>query len=90
MNQNFDDFLICPVCFKYFLDPVILPCENNVCVEHVYQNITENNSQKYECSFCNDTHEVPANGFIKNRLIIDIIKNNFHLKIFRLFLRMNF
>ncbi len=66
---------------KYFLDPVLLPCANNVCVEHVNQKITENNSQIYVCSLCNDTHEVQANGFTMNRIIIEMLNKNIHLKV---------
>ena len=74
-NQKFNEILICKICEKYYLNPVILPCGNNICKEHV----NENNSQSYECNLCNDNHELPETGFIINQTLIDMMNLNMHL-----------
>ena len=77
MKQN--EHLTCKICQKYYLNPVILPCGNNICQEHVEKKIKENNSQFYECDFCRESHEVPENGFILNRPFIEMMNMNLNL-----------
>jgi hypothetical protein len=81
-NQYLSDYLTCKFCQKYFLTPVILPCGNNVCQEHVNQNIKINENTKkkeYECNLCQNNHKIPKNGFIINEPYIQMINNNLHL-----------
>jgi hypothetical protein len=73
MNQNLNEYLTCKICQKYFLNPVLLPCYNNICEEHV------NELQSYKCDFCQENHQVPQNGFILNRPFIVLMKTNLHL-----------
>jgi hypothetical protein len=61
-DKYLQEFLTCKFCDKYFLDPVLLPCGNNLRNEHVKQKIEENDSLIYKCDFCNGNHEVPENG----------------------------
>ena len=41
-NQHFNELLTCKICKKFYLNPVILPCRNNICEEHVNQKILKN------------------------------------------------
>jgi hypothetical protein len=71
--------LTCEICQKYYLNPVLLPCGNNLCNEHVKQKIEENDSNIYKCDFCNENHEVLENGYFSNRILIEMINNKIHL-----------
>ena len=75
-NFNSFNYLVCQVCSKYYLNPVILPCGNNICEEHVNQKLEKNNSKIYECDFCFIDHETPENGFIINRPFIEMMNDN--------------
>jgi hypothetical protein len=79
-KQNFDELLTCKKCKMYYSHPVILPCGNNICEEHINQAIRDNNSQSFKCFFCFKDHKAPEeNGFILNRPFIDILNMNMHL-----------
>ena len=72
-----------------YLNPVLLPCGNSICKEHVEskplcepQNKRQKksseqqkqiNSSLYKCDLCKASHLIPENGFIINRYIIDVL-----------------
>ena len=65
---DFEDDVICNYinCNKIFNNPVILPCGNRICKEHVdelIQEIKEENGKYVECLFCKDQHKIKKNGF---------------------------
>ena len=80
-NQNINELLTCKICKKYYINPIILPCSNNICEEHVNQKILkDNNSKIYKCDFCFKEHNVPEeNEFILNQTLIEMINMNLHL-----------
>jgi hypothetical protein len=78
-SQNLNELLTCKVCRKYFLNPLILPCGNHICEMDVNKKLTEKSTQIYKCDFCFKDHEAPENGFIQNRLLIDLLNMNLHL-----------
>merc|ERR1712127_734955 len=43
---------------KHILEPVILPCYNYICESHI-----DPDSAQFDCDYCQESHEVPANGF---------------------------
>ena len=71
----------CKVCKRFYLNPVILPCGESVCNEHVKSSfacdIDSNNT--YDCVLCEENHLIPEGGFIFNKHVIDFLSMNFHL-----------
>ncbi len=51
-SKNLNELLICKVCKKYYLNPVFLPCQNNVCEKHVQEKIKDNDSKTYKFDWC--------------------------------------
>ena len=70
------NFLIeCLICEKVFNEPVLLPCCHTICKTHV---ITDNNHVKeISCPTCNESYEIPKNGFPANILAENLIKFKF-------------
>ena len=68
-SSNSFNYLVCKVCSKYYLNPVILPCGNNVCEEHVSKKLGENNSKIYKCDIC---FGCLCNSYIKKVEILKI------------------
>ena len=48
-------------------------------MDHVNQQTTMNNTLVFQCDLCRYNHELPLDGFILNRSIIDILNLNMHL-----------
>ena len=70
------DSITCKICNKFFNNPVVLPCINTVCNEHVIKDQVEN---KIACYFCKEQHEIPESGLKKNKLASDLIESNIYL-----------
>ena len=74
------DVLTCKVCDKYLKDPVILPCQENICKEHVVLANESNNLITYNCQICHKKHQVDSEeGFSSNENVSNLIKLNDHL-----------
>jgi hypothetical protein len=80
-NQNLSEYFTCEICNKYYLNPIILPCGDNVCEEHVKQKtkITDNQEKEYQCELCQSKHKLPTVGFIINKSFIQMMNKNLHL-----------
>jgi hypothetical protein len=72
-----DSMSICKIknCKKFFLEPVVLPCKNNICKSH----IVKNESNKFDCEFCNSEHDIPDGGFTLNSELNNMIQLSLHL-----------
>ncbi len=42
--QNVNELLTCKVCKKCYLNPVVLPCGNNICEVDINKKLTEKNT----------------------------------------------
>jgi len=62
-------------CNKFFKDPILLPCYESICNNHL-KDIKED---KFNCVFCKKDHQIPENGFLLQKSLIDILNLNFHL-----------
>jgi hypothetical protein len=65
-------------CKRYFEAPVILPCFNSICKQHVIDGNCGNSL--FKCTLCNDLHIIPDTGFKSNTAILKVINSNLHLK----------
>jgi hypothetical protein len=78
-NKSFNEVLTCKICQKYYLNPILLPCRNNICEEHINKQTKDINAQSYKCELCSQDHEIPENGFIVNEPFIEMMNTNVHL-----------
>ena len=61
----FKDTFKCILCSKLVDKPIILPCGETICVKDL--TIFFNNSKLFQCSLCNEEHELPNTGFPSNK-----------------------
>ena len=66
--EKFKQLFKCKVCLNLLEDPVLLPCEETVCRAH-----SENICAK-SCSFCDQEHPMPENGFTPNKMVREMIE----------------
>ena len=65
--------LICHVCECQLEDPRVLPCGKSICNKCV-DFLTPNESKKHiKCQNCQETHDIPSNGFPKNRELAELV-----------------
>jgi WD40 repeat protein len=83
MIDKIKELLVCKYnnCNKYFEDPIILNCGISVCKAHVDDILNENNIKngRFNCKMCNNSHEVPLDGFIINRNLNKFFDDDSHL-----------
>lgn len=78
MDLLINEELTCKICFKIYLNPITLPCQNTICKIHL--NLTDQD-QHFLCILCNKTHKIPTNGFIENYTAKKCIDTNAHLSL---------
>lgn len=61
----------CVECKNTLETPLILPCQHSICQKHVTE---KNSGDKLKCPKCGIEHEIPANGFIINEPLCEIIE----------------
>jgi hypothetical protein len=82
MSQNKLKFvadLTCSCCMKIFKNPVILPCNDNLCAEHLKEpNVLKHN--KIKCNVCNQEFNLKDNDLIReNKLAKSLIEKEVYL-----------
>ena len=65
--------LTCPTCSNRFNEPKILPCGRIVCLQCI-QKVVDMKSLDFICFLCDETHQVPKQGFPTCSLISELIK----------------
>ena len=81
MNNNFDlkNIFTCNYCDLILKSPVILPCSESICENHVLELIEgKDYEDKIKCQFCNDEHEIPKKGFPKDQRTAKLINMEFN------------
>ena len=71
------DVFSCSYCYCILKTPVILPCSDSVCENHVADLINKN-LNAIKCKSCNIEHTIPINGFIKDKRTAKLIELEFH------------
>ena len=79
--KSVNEIFTCKVCKKYLKNPVMLPCGEAICNQHVDLETPENeiNYSIYKCQICNENHKAFEYGFCSNETVIDLLKLNSHL-----------
>ena len=69
---------VCEYCDHFFENPVFLPCSNSICQIHITM-LLNNGITKLECNLCDGIHLIPNAGFLINKTLDKVIKENLHL-----------
>jgi transposase-like protein len=78
MLKSVKSQLTCSYCSKIFKDPILLPCEDSICREHLSdRDIVKQN--KIKCKKCNEEFQVKNNEFKSNEAISKLIDSHSHL-----------
>jgi hypothetical protein len=68
----------CSFCSKIYKDPIVLPCGDSICREHLHErNVVKHN--KIKCKKCNDEFGVKNNEFKSNNELKHSIESHSHL-----------
>jgi hypothetical protein len=77
MNQ-WKSQLTCSYCSKIFKDPILLPCEDSICREHLF-NKDVRKENKLKCKQCNEEFRVKDSEFKSNKALTQLIESHSHL-----------
>ncbi len=79
MLKSVKSQLICSYCSRIFKDPILLPCEDSICRQHLKErDVVKQN--KIKCKKCNEEFEVKNNQFKSNEAISKLIDGQSHLR----------
>ena len=59
----------CDLCHKVLVDPITIPCGNNVCKSHLDKLLKKISKEKniFQCEICKEEHFIPKSGFKVNK-----------------------
>ena len=75
---NLKSQLTCSYCSKIFRDPIILPCDDSICREHVSEKDVVK-SNKIKCKKCNKEFQCKNNEFKSNEALKNSIESHSYL-----------
>jgi hypothetical protein len=70
--------LTCSYCSKIYKDPIELPCDDSICLEHLSEKeVCKNN--RIKCKKCNEEFGVKNNEFKSNQTLKKLVEDQTHL-----------
>jgi len=70
--------LTCSYCSKIFRDPIFLPCDDSICLEHLSEREVLK-ANEIKCNKCNEEFQVKNNDFKSNTYLKNSIENQSYL-----------
>jgi hypothetical protein len=70
--------LTCSYCSRILRDPILLPCEDSICREHLSEK-TVVKANRIKCKKCNEEFGVKNNDFKSNNQLKTLIESHSHL-----------
>jgi hypothetical protein len=67
----------CHLCNKLLVDPVVMPCDNFICITHldnVIDNTAKSKKDTFVCELCQEEHPIPKNGFVVSKRLQDLLQ----------------
>ena len=78
MLKSVKSQLTCSYCSKAFKDPILLPCGDSICRQHLKErDVVKQN--KIKCRTCNEEFQVKNNEFKSNEAISKLIDSHSYL-----------
>ena len=94
------ELVICPYCKNKYNDPRLIECGSSFCMPCI-ESLTKIDTNGFQCPVCNEFHEQPKKGFLKNTTLSKLcekkpkkvsrspIANSFETELDELKLKMN-
>jgi hypothetical protein len=70
--------LICPYCSKIFKDPILLPCDDSICREHLSEEDVFSQN-RIKCNECKQEYQVQGNNFKSSKAYKKLIESHSYL-----------
>ncbi len=70
--------LTCSYCSKILKDPILLPCDESICLEHISERDVRKQN-RIKCNKCQQEFQVRDNQFISNESLTQIIESHSYL-----------
>jgi hypothetical protein len=70
--------LLCSYCSKIFKDPILLPCEDSICRDHLKERDAVKQN-KIKCIQCNEEFQVKSNAFKSNNKLNTLLETQSYL-----------
>ncbi|CAH1265712.1 TRIM2 [Branchiostoma lanceolatum] len=72
-----DEFFVCQVCLKDFIQPKILPCLHTFCQPCLKKLLVRQHEEKLSCPTCRQKVLLPQNGLegLKSNFLVDKLRN---------------
>lgn len=67
--EKIHELLKCKYCQERLENPVVLPCGETICEEHIREE-----DEQIECKICCKKHEIPVSGLTRNKLVARLIE----------------
>lgn len=77
--ETLKNLISCANCKNRLVDPVILPCGSTICSYHIENSKSHST---FQCSICYAEHDIPKEGIIKNKAILNALTNNIDRQVF--------
>jgi hypothetical protein len=68
----------CSYCSKILKDPILLPCGDSICLEHLSERDVRK-VNKIKCKKCNEEYQVKDKEFKSNEALKNLIESQSHL-----------
>ena len=72
--------LTCSNCSRIFKNPILLPCGDSVCLEHLKERDVVK-ANKIKCKKCNEEFGVKSNQFKSNEDLKNLIESHSYLSV---------
>jgi hypothetical protein len=69
----------CSYCSRIFKDPILLPCHDSICREHLNER-DPRKANRIKCKKCNQEFGVKSNDFKSNEALAQLIESQSHLR----------
>ena len=71
--------LTCSHCSKIYKDPILLPCDDTICRQHLYERDVVK-ANRIKCNKCNEEFGVRDNEFKSNETLANLIESQCYLR----------
>ena len=70
--------LTCSYCSRIFKDPILLPCDDSICSEHLKERDIVK-AKRIKCKKCNEEFQIKEHHFESNEALTQLIESQSYL-----------